>query len=628
MKQFFSGLFCTAIALTASATQTSDSIPVLDEIVVTGTRTPTSLLSLPHSVTVISRDKITQSRSSSLLPLLSEQVPGLFITRRGMMGYGVSGGAAGAMSMRGVGGTPTTGMLVLIDGQPNYMGLMGHPLADAYNSAWAERVEVVSGPASVLYGSNAMGGVINIITRESKEEGAQGTARLMLGSHNTISTEATVQKREGRVNGLVSLNADRSDGHRSNSGHESQGGYAKIGYTVNSNWELNTSLNLTRFDAVNPGTITTPLTANEANITRGTTGLSIENKYERMAGGAKLYYNWGRHRINDGHAVGAPPPDYLFRSKDFLLGASLYEGFNLFAGNYTTVGVDLQHFGGEAWNAFHSGARTDIGNETINEAAAYVDVRQSLSSRISVNAGLRADHHEKTGMEWIPAAGAAYIIGNSHVIKVSASKGYRNPTLREMYLFPPQNSELKPERLMNYELSYAGGVERHGLSYRMSVYYLNGDNMIQTLPVGGRPLNVNTGKVENWGIEASGSYRPAAAWRLSANYCYLNMQHKVVAAPKHKAFFSVDYTRDRFRFDTRLHYINNLFTSITRQTATTPEQTTKDTYSLCDASISYRANPWVELFTKVENIFGTEYEINRGFPMPKTTFMAGLTIKM
>ena len=92
------------------------------------------------------------------------------------MGYGVSTGGSGQMSMRGIGGPaqaglPTTGLLVLIDGHPQYMGLMGHPIADAYQSMLVERVEVVRGPASVLYGSNAMGGVVNIVTRHMAQDG-------------------------------------------------------------------------------------------------------------------------------------------------------------------------------------------------------------------------------------------------------------------------------------------------------------------------------------------------------------------------------------------------------------------------------------------------------------------------
>lgn len=82
------------------AQETRDSLPqgrsyTIDEVVVTGTRNETDIRHLPMTVSVVGRQQIEQSNESSLLPLLTEQVPGLFITSRGMMGYGVSGGAAG-----------------------------------------------------------------------------------------------------------------------------------------------------------------------------------------------------------------------------------------------------------------------------------------------------------------------------------------------------------------------------------------------------------------------------------------------------------------------------------------------------------------------------------------------------
>ena len=117
--------------------------------VVTGTRNITDVRHLPFTV--------TQKHNTSLLPLLTEQVPGLFTTSRGILGYGVSDGAAGSISLRGMSGGSGR-LMVLIDGHPQYMGLFGHPIADAYQSLLAERVEILRGPASVLYGSNAMGG--------------------------------------------------------------------------------------------------------------------------------------------------------------------------------------------------------------------------------------------------------------------------------------------------------------------------------------------------------------------------------------------------------------------------------------------------------------------------------------
>lgn len=149
----------TADSLSAQRTLT------IDEVVVTGTRHQTDIRHLSQTVSVVNRKRIEQSMQPSLLPVLTEQVPGLFTTSRGVMGYGVSNGAAGGISLRGLSGGNAR-LMVLIDGHPQYAGIFGHPIADAYQTLLADRVEVLRGPASVLYGSNAMGGVVNIVTRK------------------------------------------------------------------------------------------------------------------------------------------------------------------------------------------------------------------------------------------------------------------------------------------------------------------------------------------------------------------------------------------------------------------------------------------------------------------------------
>ena len=141
-----------------------------DEVVVTGTRNSTDIRHLPMTITTVNHLKLTESHRTSVLPTLTEQVPSLFVTSRGVMGYGVSGGAAGGISLRGISGGSGQ-LMVLIDGHPQYMGIFGHPIADVYQSLMSEKVEVLRGPASVLYGSNAMGGVINIVTRKMLEDG-------------------------------------------------------------------------------------------------------------------------------------------------------------------------------------------------------------------------------------------------------------------------------------------------------------------------------------------------------------------------------------------------------------------------------------------------------------------------
>lgn len=601
-----------------------DEVHPIREVVVTGTRSETDLRHLPMTISVVGRAQIESRRQPSLLPTLAEQVPGLFITGRGLMGYGVSTGAAGQMTLRGIGngneaGNPTTGLLVLIDGHPQYMGLMGHPIADAYQSMLADRVEVVRGPASVLYGSNAMGGVINIVTRKMREDGVRTAIRAGYGSYNTLQTEATNRVKAGRFTSVATLSYNRTDGHRRDMAFDQYGGYVKLGYELGEAWDVWADVNVTHFDAENPGTVQAPIYDNDSHITRGMTSFALRNDYGTTSGALSFFYNWGRHKINDGYSAGETPLDYRFNSRDRMLGVSWYQSATLFRGNRLTAGVDYQRFGGKAWNRYIDGQpdRTTA-DETMDEVAGYVDFRQTLADWLTLDAGIRIDRHSHVGTEWIPQGGLSFRLPRDAQIKAMASKGFRFPTIREMYMFPPQNPDLKPERLMSYELSYSQRLLRGALSYGVALYCIDGENMIMRVPVDGRPMNVNTGKVRNCGVEAEIAWAIDAAWSVSANYSWLHMKYPVVAAPEHKLYAGAHFSRGRWNASTGIQYVRNLYTSVSPDTT--------DSFVLWNADVSFRLTQRLELFARGENLLAQRYEINAGYPMPKATALGGVNI--
>lgn len=321
----------------------------IDEVVVTGTRAATDVRHLSQTVSVLNRSRIDQSMQPSLLPVLTEQIPGLFTTSRGVMGYGVSGGAAGGISLRGLFGGSAR-LMVLIDGHPQYAGIFGHPIADAYQTLLADKVEVLRGPASVLYGSNAMGGVVNIVTRRMHEDGVRTNLHTGYGSYNMLETELTNRIRKGRFSGVVSGSYNRTDGHRENMPFEQYGGYAKLGYELTDNWSTYADVNVTHFNATYPGPVSAPLLEGDQRITRGVTSFAIENNYGRTSGALSLFYNWGDHWINDGYtpSAGESPQDGRFNSFDDMMGVSLYQSTRFFKGNRITLGFDWFRYGGEA----------------------------------------------------------------------------------------------------------------------------------------------------------------------------------------------------------------------------------------------------------------------------------------
>ena len=625
---FFTGCLISAVSLQAQTGKDSTKVArsyAINEVVVTGTRSETDVRHLPMTVSVVGRPQLEASQQTSVLPVLNSQVPGFFSTSRGVMGYGVATGASGQMSLRGIGGPaqaglPTTGLLVLIDGHPQYMGLMGHPIADAYQTMMAERVEVLRGPASVLYGSNAMGGVINIVTRKMQEDGIRTNINIGAGSYGSVQTEATNRIRKGRFSSTVTASYNRTDGHRADMAFEQYGGYAKLGYDFTDNWKVWGDVNVTRFNATNPGSVMKPYIDNDQRITRGMTSFVLENHYEKTSGALSFFYNWGDHWINDGYQPGGEPLQYRFNSNDQMLGVSWYQSIQLFQGNRLTVGADYFHFGGEAWNQFFDGHRETSANKSLNEVAGYVDFRQDIAAWLTLDAGARVDYHSQTGTEFIPQVGLAFHLPENAEIKAMASKGFRNPTIREMYMFPPQNPDLTPEKLWNYELSFSQRLMDNRLSYGLNVFYINGENLIIRLPNpnGSGMLNQNSGEIENWGAEANVGYQFNPVWSVMANYSWLHMENPVLASPEHKLYGGVNFRKGRWSASTGIQYVKGLYTDL--------DAATKENFVLWDMQGSFKATNYLSFYVRGENLLAQRYEINAGYPMPKATFMGGVNI--
>lgn len=620
-KLIFAAALLTAAAGQVHA-QRDTTAHTLDNVVVTGTRNVTDIRHLPMTISVVNRDKLTENQRVNVLPTLSEQVPGLFVTARSMMGYAVSDGAAGGISLRGL-GSGAGRMMVLIDGHPQYQGIFGHSISDSYQTMMADRVEVLRGPASMLYGSNAMGGVVNIVTRSMREDGVKTDINLGAGSYGTFQGEFTNRIRSGKFYSVIAGQYGRSDNNRPSMGFEQYGGYAKLGYDFSPHWTAYADVNVTHFNSSYPGSTYEPLLGARQWITRGVASAVVENHYGRTSGAVSVYHNFGRHKINDGYAPGEQPQENYFLSNDALTGFSIYQSATFFTGNRITVGLDYQHIYGKAWNrVIATGEDLDpIGHHHENEIAGYVDFRQDLFRWLTVDAGVRVDHHSQTGTEWVPQGGLVFRMVKDGELKAMVSKGFRNPTIREMYLWRPANADLRPERMMNYELSWKQRLCGGAFSYGINLFYINGDNIIQTAMVDNRPMNVNTGAIENSGVEAEFAWKANKYLSLNGNYSFLHMHNKVLAAPEHKAYLGADYRRGRWMLAGGLQYIDGLYTQVD------PTEI-QENFLLLNVTAAYKALPWLNIWAKGENLLAQKYEINYGYPMPKATFMGGVNINI
>lgn len=637
MKKGFlliSGLLVTSVAYSSVPVEPVeplgiDSLINLQGVVVSANKIQVNRNSVPLSISVIDREEIEASSESALLPVLSQRVPGLFVTQKGITGFGVNDGSAGTVNIRGVG--QGNKVLMLFDGQPQWAGIFGHALPDTYVASDVERVEVIRGPGSLMYGSNAMGGVVNIITRHHKQEGRRTQARIMYGSYNTQKYMVNNGYNIGNFSSFISINHDRTDGHRPNSKFHITNGFANLGYKINEHYRVTGDLSLAKFKTQNPGEIDAPVLDYLVDVLRGTTSFALENHHEKTSGALRVFYNWGNHEVNDGYEPGGTPRTYLFRSDDHNTGVLLYQSFRLVEGNTFTAGIDYKNWGGHAWNDSINGKKGELIDKSVNEVAGYVIMQQDLFDMLSINAGVRYEHNSVFGGEWVPQAGLTVRPFEGNVIRASFSKGFRSPNIREMYMWGAANDELKPENMLNYEVAVGQSFLDGRLYGEVTAFFIDGKNMIESVrvnPASQFPQeNRNVGTFTNKGIELEGRYQILRNLSMDMNYSYLHTSKALLAAPAHKLNVGATYSPGRFTFNANVQSVYDLYVRLENPANKISE--VKENYTVLNARAAYRfgsRDKGLNLFVKGENLTATRYTINYGFPMPKAVFMGGIDV--
>lgn len=592
--------------------ETADSVPQLHEVVVTGSNSPIQKNLLPYTVSVIGQNRLESSGDTQVLSAISGMVPSLFVTERGIFGFGVSNGGSGGIKLRGVGNNGT--VLMMVDGQPQFAGIYSHHIADFYDKEYVERVEVLRGPGSVLYGSNAMGGTINVISKNPKGNGVKTTISTQYGSYNTWLSSLTNTTRFGKFSSLVSASYNRTDGNVDNFDFKQVDAYAKIGYDFSQNWKANADYTFMNFKGNDPiyPTLSNPESTDiyHQDIIRGEASVSATNTYGSTSGLARVYYSYGNHYIDD--------PRH-FHSKDDRLGVMLYENFSPWRGGSATVGFDFDVYSGQIpISGGNPVSETNLGTITrkkIVEYSPYITLSQSLAhGMLNLNAGLRMANSDKFDTQWVPQFGFAVNPGLGFNIKGNLAMGYRNPSFRELYLYRMANPGLNPEKMMNYELSVGKHFSRY-FSVDLTVYYSRGTDMIQVVD----QKNVNTGKFINKGIEISANSHPLDNLHLYASYSYLHTSlDDLVGAPKNQYYLGADLTLwKKLNIAADLKGVGGLFVA---------NGIKNQNYALLNLKLNYEICRYVAVFARLENITDARYVINRGYDMPGFTAMGGVKV--
>ena len=475
----------------------------LEPVVVTATKTERAPEDVTQSVTVVTADDIKRSSAASAADAVRKTVNIHFRE------YGARGAAAN-ISLRG---STFAQVLILIDGvrlnSPRDGGFNLTDLPVALDDI--ERIEILRGPSSALYGADAVGGVVNIITK--KPDGGRSMISASVGSHGYDSVATSIAGREGMVYYSVSAERETSDGYRTNSDLDQKKVGAKIGIDITSTSSLELRANYIGKEIGAPGS-TDSLTPFSRQWTRG--GVAGLGYWVSLSPEVDIKVNADYHR------------DALSFRRDLTSAASKHES--------ESTGADaLLTWLANSWNSVSFGTEvrgdqvksTDSGVHATRLWALYLQDEVRIGESLIILISGRYDDHSVYAKQVSPRASARYLVRSTgSIIRASVGRSFRAPTFNDLYWSDAWgnigNPNLRPEIAKEYE----GGIEQplgENVNIKITGFRRKVKDLIlweQYAPFQYQPQNV--GRAEIRGLETELSVKPLANLTVAANYTYLN----------------------------------------------------------------------------------------------------------
>jgi outer membrane receptor protein involved in Fe transport len=442
--------------------------------------------------TVIEGDTLRRAPAPTLLEAVAAHTPGLHTTTTGTGLLGVGPGSMGGITLRGLGGSPTTGVLTVLDGVPVMQGLFGHPVPDFLTPGAVQQVAVTPGGDSVRYGSGALGGVIRLDSRWRDEPGTGVRGQVGLGAFQTVRARGGLWSRRGAWDGLASVDLLQTAGPR-----EGAGGQRWSAQTAG-RWRGPGGLTLVarawggRIRSADPGHIDRPTP--EAGVVADRAGVSA-GLTRPLGPGTLRVRAWstgGVHRFADRSRV-----------RDLTAGAYAEQEQPLVKGLRVIAGVWADARAGQ-WRRSEGGTQRIPTEESL---AAYGELQVTPHERLTLLGGARVawlDGRDlrvpfKAGLRWAPHP-------DWHV-RLRHADNVRVPTLAERYLpLPVANPALPPEAASVSELAI--GWVRPSAQLGVAGFRTVGRDGIRVFGVPPYAERVAIDRVEVLGLEAEGAVRP------------------------------------------------------------------------------------------------------------------------
>ncbi|GAB4292469.1 MAG: TonB-dependent receptor [Myxococcota bacterium] len=563
------------------------------------------------SVGVVGGDEIRKSARPTALEAVSQEVSGVYVSGRGVGFHGVASGASGGISIRGLGGSPNTQVVMIEDGVPDYQGIFGHPIPDAYIPTLIERVEVIKGGDSVLYGTNALGGVIYTKNRWRKEEGSELFLDSGYGSYETFRQTAAFLTSYGEWDAVASFNGVRSDGHRDGAGGENIIGQMGARWRATEDLRFTLRNKLISLNGGDPGPTTHPYLDHWYKALRNNASFSAEYFAPKFYLSSIAFINYGDHKLYDG-----------FHSDDYLTGIITEGNIRLLDSLRLLLGVSGDSAFGDVENRI-SGERFDV--EGSSAAAFYNQLTFAPLSRLLFTAGTRELYNTSFGPLFLYKVGGRWEFVEGFFLRSRYVTNYRQPTIRERYLpFPVANPKLDAEFSRNLDIGIMALSRR--FESDLSVYRTSADNLIRYFGAYPAAEVVNIDHIVFWGVDGYMKLKELWFFSLFLGGNWQDVGRYTKQNPSSKFNFGVEFSRQPFRAEFTGELVKGLYQNNYERDAIS------DVFYM-DLSGGYtfylnQERQSLELYGVLRNISDNEYEYIKGYPMPGFNALFGLKLSL
>jgi vitamin B12 transporter len=611
------------------------------DVVVTATKVETPGRAVASSVTVITAGELVRSRRTTVLDVLRDVI-GLTVNQNG------GPGGTASLSIRGANNEHT---LVLLDGVE-----LNDPInpSRSYDLAHlslnqVERIEVLRGPQGPLYGSDAMGGVVNIITRKG-----QGRPRLTVsasaGTYGTAVGDFGLSGSTGRADYSVGLFATRTSGISAAStrypGNSERDGYrnfslsGRFGYAVRKNVDLDVMVRSvaarSEIDAFggpygdDPNSVQDYGSVLARALLRG---LFLANRWEQ-----RLSVSWvgsDRKLLNpaDGaHLLESESGDY----RSGLVKLDWQNNVFLNPSQTLTAGLELAQEAGRSDYTMQSPSGTYVSafpSEKARAAGFYVQDQWKWRDSFFLTAGGRLDIHSRTGTALTGRLAPAWVIeATGTKLKATLGTGFKSPSLYQLFAPPTAwgpigNINLRPERVTGWDAGVEQDIVRDRIRFGVTYFNNSFRDLIDFNYLQGY---VNIGRAKTFGAEISLEARPLGAESFRLSYTRLTARDELSGAallrrPGNK--FSAEFGSRLFRrFDLSASFLY-VGARADRDFSTFPYPTvTLPGYVLLGAVLSTPLSPSLDVYIRVDNILNARYEVVWGYGTPGFSFTAGFRL--